>query len=138
MTASLLHRPVARRLERIARDQRWIWERRLRRARVALAFLTGRVSEDYGRDLLRAGCEALESWSLVSLDADGVLRAAEDRWGPHPELPRLCAIAAHHVARKWSDDGETRGAAEDWALRIVREDAEMAGIRLVAIEEDDA
>ncbi len=73
---------------------------RARRARTAMAFFLGRLSEDEAYDLLFAAEERLGVWPLVTIDAEGVLERVHDTYQDHPALLDLAHDAASRVASK--------------------------------------
>ncbi|MDR3488774.1 MAG: hypothetical protein P4M05_28205 [Bradyrhizobium sp.] len=103
-----------------------------------LAYARGRLTEAQALQLLWECQQVAGTHCLISIDAKDVEKAARERWGDHPDLSRLSRDATTRIATKWSDTGETRGAAEDWALDLVAEYAAGEGIDLVEIEETEA
>ena len=109
---------------------------RARRARTAMAFFLGRFGEDQAYDLLFAAEERLGVWPLVTIDSEGVLERVLDTYQDHPALMDLAHDAASRVASKWSDDGEARSGAIDWAEDLVRDYAAARGVILVPLDKE--
>jgi hypothetical protein len=116
---------------------RWRLRSRARRARTALAYYLDHLTQDQAYDLLHAAENRLGVWSLVSIDAEGVHERVRDTYHDHPCLRELAHDAAARVAHKWSDDGETRSAAIDWAEDLVSQYAEDRGVTLIPLEADE-
>lgn len=88
----------------------------------------------YGRIISDCQDDAL-FWDLEGFGLDDVLDAAGDLWSNSAEDLREVAIrACQRVAQKWKSDGETAGAAQDWALSLISEYAADAGITLIEKE----
>lgn len=108
-------------------DMRNTW----RRWRNAYRYARGRLDSDQAAQVIY-DCRAVAgSYPLVTFSVEDVLDHAQDEYGEHPALPALAAWAADRVWQKWSgDDGETAGAAIDWAVRLVGDYAAEEGIEL--------
>jgi hypothetical protein len=77
---------------------------------------------------------SLESYPLASFCAADVEELALEEFAPSEALKQACSDAAAHVWNKWGGDGEMAGAAEDWAVSIVRERAAELALQPAAIE----
>jgi len=111
----------------------WRWSRVGRRAAQfgrGWRYATSRLTRDDALEMLWDSEQVAGLFSLESFDQESVLESATERCGEHAALPDLVARACRRVASKWNSDGETRGAAEDWALDLVAEYAAADGIEL--------
>jgi len=102
----------------------------LKRCHTALAYACGRTTVPQALSMIWDCQQIAGTHTLVSIDTDDVLRAARERWVNQAKFPELARWAAAHVGSKWTDDGETRSVAVDWALQTMAEDARAEGIAL--------
>ena len=108
------------------------WQRLLR----AIAYASGRLSEDAAQTII-LDCRDTAGWyPLLTLSPEDVLETAIGRYGdPALALKPYLPAACEYVARKW-DAGDDCWNAHDWALDIALEFAAQDGIELEKTEED--
>lgn len=110
-------------------------QQHLSRWQRAWAYATDRMTKDQASQMAY-DCQApAGSFSLISLDVDGVLEDASNTYMDHPDLERLCAEAVQRVASKFDDYTEVRSSCSDWALDLVVQYAKQEGVELTLIED---
>jgi hypothetical protein len=111
---------------------RWRYAERMKRIRLAYHYATNKLTEDDAYDLSRACMRVHGVYPLVEFCVEDTLNRAREKYGDVPELEELVRDACGRVWNKWSGDyGDTSGAAEDWAMDLVRDYARDRGITLV-------
>lgn len=77
---------------------------------------------------------------LASIDVDGTLGTARDRFVDHPRLEEFIAEGVEHVRRKWCGNGDMTSDAEDWAIEQAVEYAARDGVEFTPLDDmlDDA
>ena len=104
---------------------------RLKHLARAWRYATGRMTKEdaswiaYECDV-HAGC-----FPLVSIDVDGVMDLALDKWEDNPKLEDFARDAVCRVWNKWSSSGDEQSAAIDWAMDLIAEYAKEDGVELV-------
>jgi hypothetical protein len=79
-------------------------------------------------------CRPVAGWySLTTLYVEYTLEMVLEEYQDHPALRTYVESACAYVAKKWEPNTEERGAAEDWAIRLVAEYARDDGIILTPI-----
>ena len=76
--------------------------------------------------------ERLGYYPIMTLATEDVLQNALDVYGEEEaaKLRPYLDAACDHVARQWSNDGESFGVAVDWALENALAYAEADGVTL--------
>jgi hypothetical protein len=111
---------------------RWEWSERFKRWRLAYRFASRQLTEDEAFDLSRAAMSVHGCYPLAELSVESTLERAREQYGDNPALEQLVRDACARVWSKWSGDcGDTSGAAEDWAMNLVRDYADSRGIELI-------
>jgi hypothetical protein len=119
-------------LVRRYRNLRWRYSERMKRVRLAYRYATDRLTEDDAYDMSRAAMRVSGRYPLAEFNVSDTLERAREKYGDEPALEELVRDACDRVWNKWDgDSGETAGAAEDWALDLVRSYAAHRGITLV-------
>lgn len=119
-------------LARRYRNLRWRYSERMKRVRLAYRYATDRLTEDDAYDMSRAAMRVSGCYPLAEFNVSDTLERAREQYGDDPALEDLVRDACDRVWNKWcGDSGETAGAAEDWALDLVRSYAADRGIKLV-------
>jgi hypothetical protein len=121
----------------LARRALFVWrfrhQERLSRFALGMAYALGRQLTEADRHALRVKMnEALGFYPLMTLATEDVVQNAMDVYGEKEaaKLKPYLDAACDHVARKWSNDGESFGVAVDWAMERALDYAETDGITL--------
>lgn len=134
MQISLSTSPLAY-LANEATKYRYRIKHALQRYGVAWRYARGRSTRDDGLSLLYDAEHIAGIYGLVTLSESSVLERARDLYGDAPGLDQWAAEACARVDSKHGGgDGETTGAAEDWALELIAEYAERDGVTLEELE----
>ena len=103
---------------------------RLKHLARAWRYATGRMTRDDAQWIAYECDVAAESYPLVSIDVEGVIDLALDKWQDDPALADLARQAVRRVWNKWSGGGEEYSAAVDWAMDLIEEYAKADGVEL--------
>jgi hypothetical protein len=119
---------VAKRLRNRAAALAWLVRHTLQRYGRAYRYARGCMSPD-DADEIRYECQEVGGfWPLETLTVDGMMETVIDRFGDSEEVRLLVADACARVGSKWDSDGHLRGAAQDWAMDLIKERAEELGL----------
>lgn len=111
---------------------------RLARYRRAWLYAAGRTELDDAYTIMRDLRPITGEYPLITLDVDGIVISAGDRWtNSADEIRPFAEEAAERVYGKFDSDGETRSAAEEWALDLIAEYAEQEGVELIEGEREE-
>ena len=117
---------------------RWGWRIRLQHWRLTWLYLRSTLTKSDALFIM-SDCEHVAGvYGLEWLSVDDVLEMARALWGDRPELEQFAIDAAARVSQKWSGDGNLVGAAQDWAIDLVKEYAEREGVDLDEVREEEA
>lgn len=71
---------------------------------------------------------------LASIDVEGTLSTAHDRFRDHPDMEGYIADGVARVRSKWEGNGDMVGHAENWAIEIAIEYAKQDGVTFVELD----
>jgi hypothetical protein len=94
----------------------------------ALRYAAGCMTPDDADDI-RYECQQVGGcYPLEWLTVDGMMETVTELFGDSPEVREIVADACARVHNKWDSDGHLKGAAEDWAMNLIKERAEELGL----------
>lgn len=115
---------------------RWRMLQRWQRLRRAVAYATGRLSQDDAQSII-LDCRLPAGWyPLMTLSPDDVQDMAIGLYGDAalPLRPYLHG-ACECVARKWDQPGDEHWHAREWALDLALQGAAQDGIVLTLLDD---
>lgn len=104
---------------------------------VAARFVMGRSTHEDGFVLMDAGENASKCYPLVVLEVDSIVDDILSVYEDHPDLRPFAERAARRVQQKWTGNAEVLHVALEWALDLVSEYADEAGVPLVKKSDGD-
>ena len=131
MNAIAIRNPIAS-----LRRSAWFYrmKSRLERAGRAWRYLRGTWTESDASQMAYEAHPVAGYAVLETIDVDGTLEWATERYGDHPQMKEWVERAVDRVGYKWSSTGDIQSAAQDWALDLVVDYAASEGVSLVAID----
>lgn len=110
-------------------------QQRLKRLALAWRYLTGTWTEDDAGWIAYEAHQVAGYAVLETVDVDGVVEWAEERFGEHPKMREWARTAVRRVGNKWVSTGDAASAAQDWAVDLIQEYASYEGVELVEKED---
>ena len=103
---------------------------------IAYRYATRQMTQEDARELYYP-VTSLAGWRpLITIDTDGIVDELREEYRDDPRFEEWADRAASRVASKWSDDGETRYAAIDWAMSLIKDYAEGDDTALVPLGDE--
>jgi hypothetical protein len=113
------------------------FRRSIELARLGYLFANGKLSADDASDIIYE-CQPIAGYFVLeTIDVDGLMAWARDRWVNADDARALAEAACERVAGKWSSTGDVSSAAQDWAMDLLEQYAREDGITLIEIDHED-